>query len=30
MEGFFFFFPVPVVVVVEGSVLGHLPRHMLS
>lgn len=29
MEGFFFF-PVPVVVFVEGSVLGHLPRHMLS
>lgn len=27
---FFFFPPVPVVVVVEGSVLGHLPRHMLS
>jgi hypothetical protein len=27
---FFFFFPVPVVVLVEGRVLGHLPRHMLS
>lgn len=25
-----FFFPVPVVVVVEGSFLGYLPRHMLS
>lgn len=24
------FFPVPVVVVVEASVLGHLPRHMQS
>lgn len=31
VEGlFFFFFPGPVVVVVEASVLGHLPRHMLS
>lgn len=29
-SGGFFFSPVPVVVVVEGSFLGYLPRHMLS